>query len=311
MPSCPCQIIDESDTAKDTDSFDDVRLKCSALRDIVIPNAILDKHRHHRTYDRNGAKHCSVPFQAFKRGYLREFTEPIHRFLLDGIPENQEIKKQYRSDLQETWLFQQKPITRFRKARNFFGRWFELRFAQWLKDSGWNIDNIEAFGGPHDIIATSPEGKNAAFEIKYLAQEELSFELTATAIKTGHSFNSMAVYSPLDYLIYRLYEAAQQLQGFGGMRIAVAIIDEYERSFKIPFDESWIYWDNPSFFRKEADIEPFLRKKLAENPNLEDDLKASFTKIDQIWICKQEKPLGVKKMHVIDTGTEEQQGHFL
>jgi hypothetical protein len=108
----------------------------------------------------------------------------------------------------------------------------------------------------------------------------------------------MSVYSPLDYLLFRLYEAGKQLNGFGGQKIAVVILEDYEDFFQTPLEQSWIDWSKPHFFEADDDITPFLHRERRENPHLDDDVRYHISRLDEVWIFKPMNWL-LSRKHVI------------
>lgn len=296
---CECnrkRIPDRSMVLRD---FELVRQKCSALHQVVIPDNIWPKYFSFCNSEKDEALHCPIAFLAYSRGFLGNFTAPIHRFLLEGPPPERKVTKQYQKDLLEDWFLQSNYKSRFEKSRIFQGRWGELCFALWLDQAGWRIENIEAYGGPFDVEAISSMGTKCAFEVKYLGNEECLFELRVTAnLRGGVAGKSMPVYPPLDYLLFRLYEASKKLDGYSGHKIVVAILTDYTEYFEIPLEESWIDWSRPEFFRRGQDIEPFLSDKFAINPQLEKDVQRYITSIDEIWIFRNDN-LSIERKHVL------------
>jgi len=107
------------------------------------------------------------------------------------------------------------------------------------------------------------------------------------------------MYSPLDYLLFRLYEAARQLQNTHTNRIAVAIVSDYDVSYKIPLSEKWIDWESPSFLKRDPEIHAFLSAQYVSNPNLDADLKTLIAGLNEIWILRYKGPFDLERMHRI------------
>jgi hypothetical protein len=175
----------------------------------------------------------------------------------------------------------------------------ELLFAVWLHHEGWRIDGLEALGASTDVVATDWNGKSFVFEIKYLGQGEILFLLSVQALgEDGVSFGYIPVYSPLDYMLFRIFEAAKKLASLPRPRVVVMILSEYEAYFEIPLAEHWIDWRNPKFFRKEIDIEEFLREQYASNPKLDHEIKYYISQVDQIWFYEIEHGLTIKRRRI-------------
>lgn len=298
MLECECtrkRIPDRSTALRD---FEVVRQKCSALQQVMIPDEIWPKYFSFCNSQKDEALHCPIGFLAYCRGLLGNFTAPIHRFLLEGLPPERQVTRQYQMDLVENWILQGNYKSRYEKSRILQGRWGELCFALWLEQAGWRIKDLEAYGGPFDVEAVSSEGTKSAFEVKYLGKEEFLFELSVTAnLHGGVAGSSGSVYPPLDYLLYRLYVAGRKLHGYRGRKIAVAILTDYEQYFETPLEESWIDWGRPQFTHHAKDI-PFLAEKFVDKPRLEEDVQRYIVSIDEIWIF-QRGNLSIERKHII------------
>ncbi len=300
MLDCECTRKRIPDRSTDLRDFELVRQKCSALHQVVIPDEIWPQYFSFCNAKKDEALHCPIGFLAHCRGFLGNFTAPIHRFLLEGLPPERKVTKQYQKDLVENWILQGDYQSRFEKSKIFQGRWGELCFALWLDQAGWRIENLEAYGGPFDVEAVSSEGTKSAFEVKYFANEECLFELGVIAnLHGGVASSSMDVYPPLNYLLFRLYEASKKLDDYSHNKIAVVIITDYIQYFKIPLEESLIDWRRPKFIRWGQCVEPFLSDKIALNPRLEEGVQRYIGSIDEIWIF-QVANLSIERKHIIN-----------
>ena len=138
------------------------------------------------------------------------------------------------------------------------------------------------------------------FEVKFLAQREIVFELIRDSFESS-TVARLGVYSPVDYLLFRLYEAAQQLKDSLAHRIAVAIVEDYQLSFKIPLSENWIDWNNPHFLKRDSEISAFLEEKYKENSNLDADLIKTIKSLDEIWILRYNNNFELELLHRFQT----------
>jgi len=298
--SCCCSVravprqIGEQVTA-----FYNLRSACPVLR-LTIPDELSEKHLNFTNAEPDSAYHCSVPFLAYRRGCLSEFTNSLHRFAFDGTELREEITAQYVSDLRETWVFEDDAISRFRNARNYLSRHAELDVARWLESQHWQISSLEMYGGQFDIEGSSSDHVATAFEVKFLAQREVLFELNCASFMSPTA-GSLGMYSPMDYLLFRLYEAACQLQkqNTHKNRIAIAIVSDYDVSYKIPLSEGWIDWKNPSFLKRDPEIHAFLSKQYEQNPNLDADIKTLISGLSEIWILRYESSFELQREHRI------------
>lgn len=294
--SCSVRAI-PSQFDKQVAAFYRLRDTCPVLR-LTIPDELVKKHSNFTNSKPDTAHHCSVPFLAYRRGCLSDFTNSLHRFAFDGMKLRTEVTAQYISDLRETWVFEVDEIARFRKFRNYLSRFAEIDFARWLETQQWRISNLEMYGGQIDIEGLDNDQIATAFEVKFLAQREVLFELNRASfvsLTTGRP----GVYSPIDYLLFRLYEAARQLQNARTNRIAVAVVEDYNVSYKIPLSEGWIDWKNPSFLERDSEIQEFLSIQYEKNPNLDADLKTFVTGLSEIWILRYKDFFELKLEHRI------------
>lgn len=253
---------------------------CPALN-LTIPDRILEQHVTFTKSLPDTNNNRSIPFLAYQRGSLSDFTQSLHKFAFD-----KEISAQYRSDLQETWVLESDETLSFKKLRNYRSRLAELDFAKWLESEQWIISNLEIYGGLFDVQACDAHQRATSFEIKYLAQREVVFELIRDSFANSTAVASLGAYSPIDYLLFRLYEAAQQLKNSTMYRVAVAIVSDYQLSYQNPLSEGWIDWNNPQFLKRDSEILPFLEKQYTRNPNLDADLISTIQELDEIWILQ-------------------------
>jgi hypothetical protein len=273
-------------------AFYQLRNSCPALK-LTIPDQILERHIAFTNSPLDANNHCSIPFLAYRHGYLEDFTKSLHKFSFD-----KEISAQYRRDLQETWVLEPDETLRFKKTRNYLSRLAELDFARWLELEQWEISNLEIYGGSYDVQAFDNNQRATSFEVKFLAQRELVFELIRDSF-TSPTVARLGVYSPIDYLLFRLYEAAQQLKNSPSYRVAVAIVSDYQLSFKIPLSEGWINWSNAQFLKRDSEIFTFLDKEYTKNPNLDADLITTIQELDEIWILQHRNHFDLHLEHRI------------
>lgn len=304
MVNCPCQKWESPEPSLVYQSFEQVRHQCAALRDILVPDSILDQYRSFDESDEDEVLHRSVPVLAIKRGTLGSLTLPLHRLMLDDQAIRSDVVNQYRSDLAEKWLPADDYHKRYELHRIFRSRWIELCFATWLFDNGWKLEGLEAYGGSFDVEASKSESSRAAFEVKYLAEQELLFEIGVKAIGSpdGVAASYLSVYSPIDYLLFRLFEAAKQLEQSPNRKIAVAITEDYEASFRIPLSDSWVNWTYPKLFLKDNEIVPFIEAKKQQVPNLESEIIRRISSLDEIWIFSVKNNFEIHLMHRIKPG---------
>lgn len=204
------------------------------------------------------------------------------------------VRKQYLKDLRERWMYysDSDPMKRHQKFRSFFGKVVELQFAEWLESQGWTVSKLEALREGPDIEAKTIDGRFTSFEVKFIGQEEYDFEKLLESIKKeqeeGDGGGSTSSYVAANYLLFRAYEAAKQLQKTTYDRIAVLVISEDDHTWSTRFKDliknNWIDWKNPTFFSGDDKWEEFLTGQKTRYPNLKDDLKTALGSLNAVWI---------------------------
>lgn len=296
VQSCGCSVrTAPPQLADQIDAFYRLRTSCPVLR-LTIPDALVDEHRLFTKAEPDSAYHCSVPFLAYRRTCLPDFTASLHRFAVADDNARRDVTGQYLADLRETWILENDEISRFRKARNYLSRLAELDFARWLELQGWKISNLEMYGGASDVEAVSQNRVAASFEIKFLAQREVLFELNRVSF-TSPTAGWLGGYSPVDYLLFRVHEAACKLRSANATRIAVAIVSDYDVSYRIPLSENWIDWQRPAFLKKDSEIHAFLTAQYKNNENLDDDLTSSIAGLSEVWILRYQNSFQLHREH--------------
>jgi hypothetical protein len=292
--SCVCEqeVLEQFCEKRSLTDFYELRKGCRALNKILIPDDKLEEHQNFCEHPPDSAFHQSIAFIAFKQGYIRALTKIIHHYCLDGEEIHNSLTNQYRKDLRETWGFAKETKDRFKKFRQFQGRINELLFCAWLETQGWQIKAMEVHGGCCDVEANKVGDNLVAFEVKSIGHEDLLFELELEAFEgDGVSCGSIDVYEPLNYLIFRVYEAAQQLfklKSEATRKAVIIILSDYDMNYKIPLKEDWVNWSNPKFLEKKnvIDVGDFIKKKRKENPSLDQDIIKYINAINDMWFFK-------------------------
>lgn len=301
MIDCKCLLIDAEAHGDSLVEFDAIRMVCPALSKILVPDDCWSDYRQFCESEPDKAFHAPIAYLAFQRRHLAGITAPIHAYCLDGGELHSALTKQYKKDLADRWMFKEDLKQRFKRTRVLQGRLNELLFAQWLEGESWNIEGLEAHGANVDAVASSTEGTLCSFEVKHIGQDELSFDLDVEALQgNGVSFGRLPVYSPVDYMLYRVFEAARQLADEHNRKVVVMILSNFDRSYKLPIKEGWIDWKVPKFLRMDEDIDEFLEGKYIENPSLNDDLKKYISQLDEIWFFDNHAPLTMRRRKVLD-----------
>jgi len=249
LADCTCLELRERIEEEALEIFADVRSRCPVLHQIFLPDTIwIDFQKWHNQPD-TVAHHRSILLLAMERGYLGRVTSAVHRYLITSGQARPDIRQQYLQDLRERWMFYQGPTERHQKFRTFMGRLVELQFAEWLELQGWTISNLEALQEGPDIEAYVFEDGVTAFEIKFIGTQDGDFSIILRGLANQPAVTSVSPYEAANYLLFRVYEAAKQLQRSTSERIAVVVVDDLTWfRFKLQLNDGWINWDNPRFF---------------------------------------------------------------
>jgi hypothetical protein len=95
----------------------------------------------------------------------------------------------------------------------FLGRLAELQFAEWLEELGWKIVGLEALRTGSDIEAETHDAVRGGFEVKLIGTEDTDFKLILQSLAGKIVADSVSPYAAVNYLLFRVYEAAKQLAG--------------------------------------------------------------------------------------------------
>jgi len=246
---CPCLTVKVNKEGDVLNQFEEIRRHCAALREILLPDEIWTTFRESAMAEFDAARHGSMLLSAFKDDCLHKITSPIHKFLLVA----KKIKNGYIQELKENWL-EANVLRRHQRFRGDYGKVIELLIAEWLENQGWKITNLEATCGNADIEASSPENIPHDIEIKYIGTEDDKFLSIVSTRLTKEQFSSLEEdlkaeeddrekrkkieesfrkadsgtfdpYSGANFILFKAYEAAKQLQRFrGGEKRKMAII---------------------------------------------------------------------------------------
>ncbi|GJL50219.1 MAG: hypothetical protein NPIRA01_14460 [Nitrospirales bacterium] len=282
--TCICQQhYDEAHPIRD--SFATVRQNCPALREVLLPDTAWQLASKRMDELSDPSKHRSYLLLAYEHGVLAKITAPIHRFLLiDAHPHNN-FTKQYRKDLQERWIIESDPTKRHERYRRFFGKLVELLVCQTLTEREWTVTGLEALGACADIIAVSPENMANSLSVKYIGQSTYDFEQNLSTLVGGPTIGVGSPYDAINYLLFRIYEAAYQLQNFSTPKIAIIVIDAMTwHVFEEPLESQWVCWTQPAFCRGSCNWDNFLQKQYGRYPTIRRDLSDIVRTLNRIFV---------------------------
>lgn len=264
-----------------------MRSHCPALHRIFIPDEVWPDFQQWHSQPDTVAYHRSSLLLAMERGHLGRVTSAVHRFLMTAGFPRPDVRQQYLQDLRERWMLYLDPIERHQKARMFSGRLVELQFAEWLESQGWTVSSLEALREGPDIEAYATDSGTTAFEVKFIGTENDDFALILESLTSQSAGGPVSPYDAANYLLFRVYEAAKQLQQIARDRIAVVVVEELTWfRFELQLSDGWIDWANPRFFSGHA-WEGFLARQRSRYPNLLDDLRPALQGLNAVWILRQ------------------------
>jgi hypothetical protein len=265
-----------------------VRSICPVLREVFLPDKVWSEFQDwHRNPD-NVAHHRSVILLALERGHLDRVTSAIHRYLTNAGSICSGVRQQYLKDLQERWMFQVDAIDRHQKFRIFLGRLTELQVAEWLEERAWVITGLEALREGADIEAKANTGAGSAFEVKFIGSEDKDFGMILQSLAGEPVAGPVSPYSAMNYLLFRVYEAAKQLARTTNGRIAVVVVEDLTWfRFDIQLKDGWTDWANPKFFNNDPAWQEFIEEQRHRFPNVPTDLSMTLAEVDAVWIVRQ------------------------
>jgi len=288
------------------EDFKRIREQCPALRELLVPDGIWDEFQRVASEDMDAAQHQSVLLLAFKRGYLSKVTSPVHRYLIEKMEEKpkKQFNNNYEKDLQECWMWKKdmgNVLGRHQIGRGYLGKLTELLCAEWIEEQGWEISNLAALGGNIDIEAKSPDDVDCAIEVKYVGQEDEIFLTTVKSLSGRGGVSTSSLYVASNFLLFRVYEAAKQLEKCNKFRIAILVISNMTWGFvDIPLNENWMCWQSPRFLNGDPDWNQFLKEKRQEKKysDIENDLAETLRSLKELWIVRENDGFQYSLQHV-------------
>lgn len=228
--NCECQKYKMSSVYKDDfqkyrqnilSELIQLRVKCKALKNVFL---ISDKWKEF-TYKALGVLgkeegyHESVLLWSLRKDKLKYLTSPIHKFLL-----NENARDAYTNNINESWFLKESFEERQKEYYENYGKFYELLFAEWLQNIGWEITNLEAWEkNSVDVEAISPDNQPCAFEIKtYFPNIQALIHGVNEEVYVGCGENPSEIEEKCSQLISK---AEKQLENIENKRKIIVIID--------------------------------------------------------------------------------------
>lgn len=297
-PECACQVAIalDVDLAGVLDAFARLRVSCPVLRDLCVPDGDWSAFRDWHLADvDNGAAHRLALLLALQGGYLPQVLSALHRFLFDGNRLRPDVRKQYREGLRERWMDDDDDDATERHERfkkTFLGRIVELHIAEWLVENGWSVTALEATRpqseqGP-DIEAIIGEEEHV-FEVKVVGMSNADFEMITRAMNDQPRSKGSNSDAALNYLFFRAYEAAKQLEKLEVRGTAVIVFDNTAWwNLEWLHNQRRIDLAHPTFARNAgADWDRFIQRQQHKYPNILNDLADVIGNLRSIWVTRR------------------------
>ena len=285
---CSCNSGSVAEGEESLTALERIRVGCPAIRLILLPDSAWPAFKHWHAHADPVAWHRSIVLLALERGHLSRVTSPLHRFLLAGDRVAAGVSRQYRKDFVENWVHQADAVERHRKSKIFRGRLTELQFAMWLETRGWAVTGLEALGAGSDIEAVSELYGATAFEVKFIGADNDEFRAMLRSIAGQNSGRMMSAYNGLNYVLFRLFEAAKQLETVELRRARVIVIEDLAWSgMELPLENSWIDWASPQFLFPDSDWKDFMATQESRFSNIANELGPTLGRLDSAWIVRE------------------------
>jgi hypothetical protein len=124
--------------------------------------------------------------------------------------------------------------------------------------------------------------------VKFFGMEDSDFAVLLKSMGGYPAGGATSPYQPINYLLFRVFEAARQLRTASGRKRVVIVIDEIGRHrFDMQIRENWIDWACPHFIAPDDRWNQFLSVQRERYPELPDDLAKTIRGIDDIMIFRQ------------------------
>lgn len=284
---CTCSTPPSNEETHIED-FLNLRSTCPALKEIFIPNHLLQEFSINIRQAPNKASHQSILFLAYKNGYLNKLTLPVHRYLLEGSNVSTLASSSYKSALQEKWFFYGNELSLHQKARGYRGKLTELQCAEWLEDNQYEIINLEALNGKHDIEAINSNLESCVFEVKFIGRDDNVF-LKTHKLDASDNINTFSLYQASDFLLIKAYDAAKQFSSkiSDKKHIALIVIENVSwPQFEQVVKDDWLNLDSPKFLEDNPSVSwrNFIKKL-----DLLDQTKLKIIPgiLDELWIMSE------------------------
>jgi hypothetical protein len=266
------------------------RSKSQVLREVLLPEGQLASFVESHSQEQDIASRCSVPFLAYKNNELDAFCAPLHDLIFARRGGAASLTHQYRTSLVEKWYAGPYPHSRFNRFRRYVGQLMEFHVACFMETAfGWQVHQMEAFSREPcpDIVLQSDEvGTRIAASVKTLCRDEDIFDLSLSPAPVRRRRSVfMSPYAPLNYLLFRICEAAWGLSNQSSYKRLVVINLMEMLRFHGRLGEDWLDFDNLRFIYPDEGLEDFWATRAEKRERAAETLAHMSDHIEGILIC--------------------------
>ena len=186
-------------------------------------------------------------------------------------------------------MFERDEVERHRKFKMFQGRIVELQIAEWLQNQNWQITGLEALGGDSDIDGVRPDSTKVSVEVKFIGQRDEEFDQVVKSLAGLPAGGRGPTHLACNFLVFRAYEAANQLLKKASYGIAIIVIDSLAWTFlHIPLKYGWINWQKPEFYKLGSKWDSFVDvQRTLRYHSVDSDLVNTINTLKELWIVVQ------------------------
>lgn len=288
MGPCAC-VVGKTGKGTVLEELERVRHECPALGRILIPDDAWPKFEtrvKEALENPDTVGHNAVAYYALDRGTLGAMCSPIHRYLLDGDIPRPRVDL---GALQEEWLRKKTEIKKHQRSKSFMGKLVELLYIEHLESKGYRIVALDAVERGLSDAVVERERKRQSLEVKYLGQDDDTFEAIVESLKTGPTPQTGDLKGSINYVVFRIYEAAKQLQATAkeGRHVAFVIDDLTLHTVGLQLKNNWINWSDAKLYNDAGEkAKAFVDEKRKEYPDLDKELAAVIRELEWITFIK-------------------------
>jgi hypothetical protein len=169
------------------------------------------------------------------------------------------------------------------------GKLVELLFVEHLEGRGERIVALEAVERTGPDIVTERDGKRRSFEVKYLGRDDDGFTAIVESLKSGPKVQCGDLKGSINYVVFRVYEAAKQLRATpaDGRKVAFVIDDQTLHTVELQLRREWIKWSEAKLYDDAGQkAKDFLETSRKDYPDLDKELAAVIRELEGITFVR-------------------------